>query len=332
MTVSTTPATPTPAPAEISANTPQENAPAEENLPADEGADLEPWRKVKHKFKAAGEVQEVEYDELIKRAEKAVGAEKRLAEAARKEKEIQQKLEKLQSVETFEDVVDLFGGDERARELAERYIWSKIEAEEAEAKLTPAEKKARDAEKRAADAEKKLKDVETEKSRHAQEAQQAAANELINKEVDDAIAEAEAAGLSPEDVPRYLEELFDEMITHLEYLEDCEEAGIAPNKSPLSPKDVLRKIQDKHTTRQTSWLKRLTAKDLKGLLSPEQLEELRIAEVSNLVQPSTQNRATKKKADNVDSVDPFARKADVKKKPNTKDWFSQMDKIYEKRG
>lgn len=335
MTVSTTLATPAPTPAEVSANTPPENQPPTEKMEGDggdAGDDVEPWKKVKHKFKAAGEVHEVDYDELVKRAEKAVGAEKRLAEAARKEKEIEARLNKLQTVETFEDVVDLFGGDERARILAEKFVWEKIQHEEAEAKLTPEQKKARDAEKKAAEAEQKLKDLEEASRKKDQEAQSSIAAELINREVDTALKEAEEAGLPPEDVPKFLEDLFENMILHLEYLEDCEEAGVPPSKAPLSPRDVLRKLQDKHSERSTTWLKRLSAKELKSLLSAEQLEELRRAEVEQLIQPSTQNRATRKQSSNVEPVNPFTQKTEDKRKPNTKDWFSQMDKIYEKRG
>lgn len=322
------PPPPTPPPAPV-----EENAP-----PAEEENHLEPWRKVKHKFKAMGEVHEVDYDELVKRAEKAVGAEKRLAEAARKEKEILGKIDRLKTVDDFNEVVELLGGDERARPLLEKFLWDKIKREEEEARLTPTEREAkREAEKarrEADEAKRKLEDLD----RAAEEKNKAAvsqkANEIINAEIEDALAEAEKAGLSPEDVPYMVEQLIQGMLVHLEYLEDCEEAGIPPTKSPLSPRDVLRKIQDTETKRAQSWLKKLSAKDLKSILTPEQLESLRKAEIEAFVQPSTQNRATaqRQKQKSEAPIDPFAQEAAdrkaARKRPNSKDWFGAADKYY----
>jgi ribosomal protein L22 len=333
------------------APTPQNNdAPpppaAEENTPpppvdgesAGEDNNVEPWRKVKHKFKAMGEVHEVDYDELVRKAEKGVGAEKRLAEATRKEREIMGKIDRLKTVDDFNEVVDLLGGDERARPLLEKFLWDKIKREEEEARLTPTErdarKRAEQAEREASEAKRKLEELDKAAEEKNKAVVSQKANEIINAEIEEAIAEAEKAGLSPEDVPYMVEQLIQGMLVHLEYLEDCEEAGLAPTKSPLSPRDVLRKIQDTDTKRAQSWLKKLSAKDLKTILSPEQLEDLRKSEIEAFVQPSTQNRATasrqKQKLDT--PIDPFAQeKADRKaarKRPNSKDWFGAADKYY----
>lgn len=130
-----------------------------------------------------------------------------------------------------------------------------------------------------------------------------------------------------------VEQLIQGMLVHLEYLEDCEEAGIPPTKSPLSPRDVLRKIQDTETKRAQSWLKKLSAKDLKSILTPEQLESLRKAEIEAFVQPSTLNRATaqRQKQKSEAPIDPFAQEAadrKARKRPNSKDWFGAADKYY----
>lgn len=294
---------------------------------------VEPWRKVKHRMKSLGEVEEIDYDELVKRAEKAMGSEKRLAEAARKEKEIQGKIDKMKTVEDLNEIVDLMGGEARARPLLEKFLWDKIQAEESEAKLSPTE---REAKKRADEAEKKAKDAQDRLDaldKAAKEENTAAsrnkANAIINNEINEAISLAEKEGLSPEDVPYMVEQLIENMLVHLEYLEDCEAADLAPTKSPLSPRDVLRKIQDKHSDRSRSWLKKLSAKDLQALLSSEQLDGLRRSEIEALTQPSTQNRATSKQNKKSDApVDPFTQPKETRKKPNTKDWFSAMDQRY----
>jgi hypothetical protein len=303
-----------------------------------EPPEIEPWRKVKHRFKAMGEVHEVDYDDLVKRAEKATGAEKRLAEAARKEKEIMGKIDRLKTVDDFNEVVELLGGDERARPLLEKFLWDKIKREEEEARLTPAErdarKKADEAERKAKEAQDRLDALNKAAEDESKAKQRNAANEIINREIEDAIAEAEKEGLSPEDVPYMVEELIQNMILHLEYLEDCEDAGIPATKSPLSPRDVLRKIQEKDTKRTRSWLTKLSPADLKQLLSAEQLEGLRKSEIEALTQPSTLNRATaqRQKAKDATPIDPFEAEKEAKRKsrkrPNTRDWFGAADKFY----
>lgn len=333
MPVPATPAVQTPAPADNSANTTPQN-PIDAPIETAPEPEVEPWRKVKHKFKAAGEVLEVDYDDLVKRAEKATGAEKRLAEASRKEKEIESKLKRLESIEHIDDdVLNLLGGSERAQNLLEKFVYDKMVAEEEEKKLTPAERTARDEKKRADDAEQKLKDLEEASRSKDKDAQRDAAASMINHEIDLAIAEAEKEGLSPQDVPKFLEDLFENMILHLEYLDDCEKAGTDPDQSPLSPRDVLRKLQDKDSERATSWLKKLAPKDLRALLSDEQLDGLRKSDVEALLAPSTQNRATSSRSKKPDEpVNPFQEPKEPKKRPNTRDWFSAMDNRYERRG
>lgn len=324
--------TPAPAPVAEAANAVDTSTPVETQTDNQPEPEVEPWRKVKHRFKAMGEVMEVDYDELVKRAEKATGAEKRLAEAARKEKEIQQKIERIRTVDDFNEVVELMGGEDRARPLLEKFLYDKIKAEEEEARLSPAE---RDARKRAQEAERKAKDAEDQLNKLNETAAertkaetQAKANEIINNEIEAAIAEAEKAGLSPEDVPEMVEELIKNMVLHLEYLEDCEEAGLPPTQAPLSPQDVLRRIQDRESKRVAKLVKKLSAKDLRALLSDDQLDGLRKSDLEALTQPSTQNRATIKKPKSDAPVDPFTQNTGTRKKPNTKDWFAAMDQRY----
>lgn len=333
MTVPTTAPVQTPAPTEVSANTNDENQNAPENQNPD--GSHKPFKapdKSYHRIKSGDKEEELPIDEVVRRASLYTGSERRLAEATKKEKEITGLLKRLETADSLTDEdLKIFGSSDRARTLLEKFVWDKMKAEEEEQKLTPDQRQVRDEKKRADAAEKQLKDLEEASKNRDREAQTEAAGEIINREVNDAIAEAEKAGLSPQDVPRYLEELFENMILHLEYLEDCEKEGIAPTKSPLSPRDVLRKIQDTHSDRSKSWLQKLSPKDLRALLSDEQLDGLRKSDVEALIQPSTRNRATAPKPSAAtESVNPFA-EPKAKKKPNSNEWFAAADDYYAKR-
>lgn len=291
-------------------------------------AEPEPWRQVKHRYKANGQEVEVDYDELVRRAEKADGAEKRLYEATKKEREILARLDNVKNAKSFDAIVELLGDDARALALAEEYVWNKIQEE----KLPP-EKKEALAEKRRADAaEKQLKDLQALDEARSKAERDSKAQAIINREINDAISEAEAQGLSPEDVPDYVERVVENMILHLEYLEECEAEGIQPTKAPLSPKDVLRRLQEKDSKRASKLLKKLSAKDLKELLSKEQLEELRSAEIDSLYSSTpVKPRAIRKEEKSDAPVDPFTDGSESPKqrrRPSTNDWFSAMEKRF----
>ena len=120
----------------------------------------------------------------------------------------------------------------------------------------------------------------------------------------------------------------DGMITHLEYLEDCEKAGMPSTEAPLSPRDVLRKLQDKDKKKSESFLKKISAKDLRLLLSQEQLEGLGIKSGDTNANEGIVNRAAERRQGKANSDEPIdPRKGDgkeLKDKPK-KDWFAAMD-------
>jgi len=317
------PASSTPASQTTTISPDQNPAPDKNNATPTEG-DSEPWRKVKHKYKAAGEIVEVDYDELVRKASLADGAEKRLYQASKKEKEILARLDSVKNAKSFDDIVDLLGGDDRALTLAEEYVWNKLQYE----KLPPEKKEALAEKKRADQAEKELADLKAMDESRSKAERDSRASEIINREINDAISEAQKAGLSPEDVPEYVERMVEGMILHLEYLEECEAEGIPPSKSPPSPRDVLRKLRDRDSKKAQGFLKNLSAKDLKQMLSAEQLEALRAAEIDGLYS-STPMRTKQEPKTNEKPVDPFEEKTAAKRsKPSTDEWFKAMEKRY----
>jgi hypothetical protein len=102
---------------------------------------VEPWRAVKHKIKVNDQEQELDYDDLLRRAQKATGAERRFEEAAQLKKSLQEavaeaKKNPLRAIEEFglkeifasnpQLILDLLGPD-KFKAFAEETIWQDIQ-------------------------------------------------------------------------------------------------------------------------------------------------------------------------------------------------------------
>lgn len=287
----------------------------------------EPWKKVKHKYKAMGEEHEVDYDELVKRAEKGHGSEKRLAEAARKEKEIESekaRLKKLRdpSDEDFTDLIELMGFD-KAKKFADKLVWDQIQWDE----LPDHEKKRILAEQERDEAKSKLSKREEEDQRRQQEQLFVEADRVINQEITRVLADAKKQGLSVADMPEAKDLIIDEMLAYINYMDEMEAKGLPIQTPPPSHEDVLRKIQERYDTSSGAYVKRLSVEQLMKVLSKEQLSALRQAEIDQLYAPipGLQGRSTKTQTDDIPTDRP-SRKAERIMK--TDDFFKRMDKRY----
>lgn len=282
------------------------------------------YKRQKHKYKALGQEYEVDYDELVKRAEKGHGAEKRLAEAAKLEKDIKGRLEKLKNpdAEDFDELIDLIGFD-KAQKFAEKLMWDKITWDE----LPEHEKRARLAQQRADEAERKLQEREQREQEEHRTKLQQQAFEVIEKEISQVLEEGKKSGLSVADIPDAKELIIDEMIAYLEYVDQMEESGQPIRQSPPSHADVLRKIQEQFDTRSSAYLKRLSAEQLTKVLTKEQLAALRQQEIDQLYAPIPQAGRSKNPQD---VIDPFAAKPSKKAQRvmRTDDYFKKMDERF----
>lgn len=321
---------PNTAPAPLANETPA----ADVKTPSPEGQQQKPFKDPKkeyHKFRAGGQEYEVPYEELVRKAELGVGAEKRLAEATRKEKELFGLLNNLKTTDDLSDVIELLGGEARARPLLERFIWSKIQKEDEEAKLSPTElnalRRAEKAEREAAEQRRALEKLNESAEQQSKAVVSSKAAELVNQEISAAIDVAEKEGLSPDDVPYMLEQLIESQLVYLEYLQDCEDAGVEPTRAPLSPTDVLRKIREKDSSRTRAVLARMSPKELRALLSEEQLDGLRRGDVLQLTEPTRENRAAAKPKKN-EPTDHLGKTRAPQKKPNMNDWFKGREEYY----
>lgn len=284
----------------------------------------EPWKKVKHKYKAAGQDYEVDYDELVKRAEKGHGAEKRLAEASQKEKTVQERLKKLSDPanEDFQDLIELIGFD-KAKKFADRLVWDSIQWDELP-----------DHEKRRILAEQERDEAKAKLSKHEQEVQTkqkqqayAEADRVISEEISRVLAEGKKQGLSVSDIPEIKDMIIDEMLGYINLMDECEAKGIPIQSPPPSHEDVLRKIQSRFDTNSSAYVKRLSTEQLMKVLSKEQLSALRQAEIDQLYAPIPGHQGRSKNSQRDDtpqrpSSDKSARKG------KTEDFFKRMDERY----
>lgn len=293
--------------------TPTEDAPA----PAPEN----PYKGTKHKFKANGKEIEVDYDDLLSKASLAEGANQKFQEAKAMRKELEEKLGRLSNAEAdnLDEIIETLGIDKVlkiANTISEKELyWNQLSEEEREDLLY----------RQKADAA--LNELEALKGKERQAAQQQAqieAYNVINDEIGEALALAKAEGVPLADLPEIAEGIVDEMLAFLEFMEREEKEGRKLTSPPPSAKDVVKKLQGKYEERSSTYLKKLNAKQLKSMLSPEQLADLRKEEIDSLY-GSNSPRRTSQQADEV--IKPFSNQDENQSKPRkSDDWFKQMDK------
>ena len=295
---------------------------ANEGNPADGiPAEIPEWKKQKHKYKAAGQEYEVDYDELVKRAEKGHGAEKKFADASKIEKEMKSRLEKLKDPqsEDFDELINLIGF-EKAKKFADKLVWEQIQWDE----LTDHEKKARIAQQRADEAESKLKSYEEKQQGSEKALMSQQAMQVIDTEIKQVLEAGRKEGLSVADIPEATELIIDEMLAYLEYCDEQDKDGKPIRQAPPSHRDVLQKIQEREDLRSSANIKRLSVEQLRKVLTKEQLSQLRQSEIDQLYAPTQPaGRSTKQTIENNDS-----RPSAKKKVMSTNDYFKNLDSKY----
>jgi hypothetical protein len=288
--------------------------------------DKEPWRKVKHKYRSAGQDVELEFDEIIKRAQKADGADRKFQDAAAKEKELKARLEKLKNpdAEDWDDLIDLIGF-EKAQKFADKLVWDKIQYDE----LPDHEKKRLQAEKRAEKSESELQQIKDREAEREKQAITSQAMSIIQNEIGAVLKLGKEQGLPAADIPEIEELIVQEMIDYLEFMDREETAGREIKTPPPSHEDVLRKIQERYDQRSDVYVKRLSVDQLKKLLTKEQLAALRQAEIDQLY-ASTPAPTRGTKQNQTEEIDPFERRQNKKpeRRMRTDDFFSKLDQSF----
>jgi hypothetical protein len=262
------------------------NVPTPTNQPKSDQVNQTPppapdFRGTKHRFKANGKEIEVPYEELVRRASSAEGAEAARQEAARIRKAEDERKKRWQQDDYMmsdDEIIDQFGSVERFERLAEEAIWKRMNYQ----KLSPAEKKAMELEQE----NKRLKEEDEKRKANEKKSTSDALKQDSVKRIDrlitDAMADAKASGIIVADLPEAMELMLDEYMAHLEYLKDLEEQGYEIPKEELSHKAVLENINGRYKERTHNYIAKLPASELRKLLSKEQIAALRQEEVSSL--------------------------------------------------
>lgn len=141
--------------------------------------DVPEWKKQKHKLKIDKEELEVDYDDLVKRAQLSSGAEKRMAEA----KNIKESFNKLiqdgkKDPSVFLSLIEKAGHDVDA--IIEERLWAKLQRE----KMTPEERQREDERAELARLRAEREAIENEKKTSEQLAKEQAVGSEIEANVE----------------------------------------------------------------------------------------------------------------------------------------------------
>lgn len=256
----------------------------------DNGSDTKPDKPkpTKHKIKSNGREEELDLEELIKRAELASGANEKFQKASAKEKALQERLDRWKNPDedVLEDLLDLLGPDKLLNLSGKlhplKLQWEQMSQEDRDALIEREEAEAAKAE---------LKAIKDGKASEAAQAQQLQAYQVINDEIGAVIEDARKAGVPLADLPEMTESIANEMLAVLETLEAEEKAGRHYSGKIPSAKEIFESISARYEDRTKTYLGKLDAKTLKSMLTPQQLQALRQEELDTLY-GSTPNRTT----------------------------------------
>lgn len=217
--------------------------------------EIQDYRKMKHRIKVDQEELELDYDDLIREAQKGRSADKRFKEAAAARKEAESFLSdpwgylKQKGKDPYEVAESL---------LLEKIKWESLSEEQQEA--LRAKMEAEELRRWKEDREKA--DSEAERSKISQQAA---------LEIDRDIATAlKSTGRKP--TPRLIARIAENMIAHL-----------SKDGARVSAKDVLGKVQSEYREDLREYLAHMTPDQLREVLPKDLLDGLRKADVEKVL-------------------------------------------------
>lgn len=250
--------------------------PSESSEPKPKAETPDPLRSVKHRIKSNGQELELDYDEVIQRAQKADGAHKLFEDGAKAKKEAEALLAKAKSG-SLDDLIDLIGID-KLLEISSHVEKSRVELSQ----LTDEQIEDLLFKREAADNKAKLKQIEDERTRSEHEQRTAQAFQVVEREIGDALEDAKKMGIPLADLPDIGIEIVDEQLAILAAIEDAEKKGIQYTGKIPSAKEILAQINARYDARLGTYLSKHNTDTLMKLLTPEQLKSIRMADLDKL--------------------------------------------------
>lgn len=260
-----------------------------DNKPKETDKAPDPLRSVKHKIKSGGSEKELDYDELVKKAELADGAYSKFEESAKAKKEADAILAKIKSgkLEDLLDVVDL-----------ESLLNISSQIQETQLKLQGLSQEEIDDIIYRNEAEAAKQELQRIKDEQAQKERSAASQQaftIIENEISDVLTEAKAQGIPLADLPDIGIQVVDELLGVLELITQAEKEGRRYEGRVPTAKDVFNKIKGQYDARANTYLSKHSPEKLLEMLTPEQRLGLRQASLDKLYgdtpRPGIQNQS-----------------------------------------
>lgn len=285
----------------IESNTTQDEVQEQSTQPEGEGQKKPvSYAGTKHKLKIDDQEEEIEYEELLKQAQKAKASDKRFREAAQLRQQVDEVLKNLKSGD-HQNLVKLLGKDS-AKQLAEKLLLEEIEYEE----LPEHEKTIRQLQREKEEAEKKLKEQETQKQTLERQKLEREAGERIEK---DMIAAVTESGIKPN--PRVFARMAEIM-----------EAYHHKTKQMMPAKEALKLVRGDIPNDFTAYVDGLADEGLNDLvkqLPKKLLDAVRKQAVESVL---SQTSVTKRTTDET----PTPQRSKNPNRGSTQNWFEQMEK------
>lgn len=254
----------------------------------------EPKQPTKHKVKIDGKEEEVELEKLIANYQKAQAADKRFQEAARKEKEAQSVMQALESGDL--KFLEQKLGKAKAKALMEDYLIQDMEYEA----LPEAEKRARKLEEENKSLKQMQEEAKKAEEKQKYEAELSQAQQEIDNEVHQALAEL---GMKP--TPVLAVRIVDEMIAKLEGKKEAIPAKVAAERA-------IKRFQAEIG----EYLPTLSIEQLKAVIPPKVIDQLREAEVNRVLGERSQRRTKPAQSSSTKQTKPVG----------IDEWFNRIEK------
>lgn len=259
---------------------------------------LSDFRSSKHKIKVHDKESEVDYDTLIRLAQKGTGADEVFRSAAAKEKKFAALLDRAKEGDL--DWIEEIAGP-KAREWAEKRLLREIELEQ----MSPEKREAMKERARAEKAEKELKTREEREQDAKMESFRQAAAQEIDTKLDEAFKKA-GLPMTPSRIERVAQYL---------------DASLSVDGALLDPAKAIARVQAEMRADAREILESLSAADLREFLPRKVLDAIRKGDVEDARAQDPLRRTTQDA--------PPRRITDAKqKRMSTDDYFNKLEKKF----
>lgn len=267
--------------------------------------ELKPWETVKHKIKVNDVEQELDYQDLINRAQKGMGADSKYQEAAAMRKQAETALRMLKEDPT--KAYKLLGIDNNTqKQWAIKYL----EEQAVESMLTPEQKAARDERNQLLSAAQELEALKKEKQQTELAQRQAVLEQQLGDKI---VTTLDSSGLPK--TREVVKRIAQKMLTY-------REAGF----KQVTPQDVIDDVKQEYQSDLKAMLGGSAEDQLEAFLGDETVQKLIASRNKKIVAKNSPFTASPK--GNTKKVD--SKGKDTKKEYKGNQWRSELENKFKK--